>query len=194
MTSIKSGPNCINDTQVQGMTTAIVQNYRVWLKQSRETYSAVKLLDIAIGLTYGTDRTTNNKENQILAKLLDHGFVEEDRTKAPGVLIDAETRSVRIYRRIGKEFWAFDREPFRWKGRGICIPGSASRPRKGALDWNSGGAIRRPNQQQDSGSLYRCWEPEISSEKFTPMGNEGLFQNELFWFATAITAFYDEGI
>ena len=78
LTSIKSGPNCINDTQVQGMTTAIIQNYRKWVKQSRQTYSNVDSLDVVIGLTYGTDKTTNNKENQILIKLLDHGFVEED--------------------------------------------------------------------------------------------------------------------
>ena len=37
----------------------------------------VKEIDVVLGLTYGTDRTTNNKENQILAKLLAGGFVEE---------------------------------------------------------------------------------------------------------------------
>ncbi len=41
MTSIKSGPNCINDTQVSGMTTAIAQNYRKWLAQTRQTYPKV---------------------------------------------------------------------------------------------------------------------------------------------------------
>jgi hypothetical protein len=30
--------------------------------------NSINEIDIVIGLTYGTDKTTNNKENQILAK------------------------------------------------------------------------------------------------------------------------------
>jgi hypothetical protein len=111
LTSIKSGPNTINDTQVQAMTTALAQNYKGWMEQTKRTYPDVTELDIVIGLTYGTDRTTNNKENQVLVKLLDLGFEEEDRVKKPGVLIDSESRSVRIYRRIGRDFWAFIGNP-----------------------------------------------------------------------------------
>ena len=73
MTSIKSGPNTINDTQVAGMTTAIMTNHRRWLAATKQTYPHVDNLDVVLGLTYGTDRTTNNKENQILVKLLE-GF------------------------------------------------------------------------------------------------------------------------
>jgi len=104
LTSIKSGPNTINDTQVQSMTRAIIDNYRAWLDQSRGTYPHVDSMDVVLGLTYGTDRTTNNKDNQILVKLFEHGFVEEDRDLLPGVLIDEQTRSVRVYRRIGMDF------------------------------------------------------------------------------------------
>lgn len=111
MVSIKSGPNCINDTQVKGMTDAIAQQYKTWMDQTKKTYPGVKELDIVIGLTYGTDRSTNNKENQILVKLLQKGFVEEDRTTKPGVLIDAATRSVRVYRCIGMDFWALIGNP-----------------------------------------------------------------------------------
>ena len=71
MTSIKSGPNTINDSQVAAMTRAIIDNHGRWAEQTKKTYRTVKYLDIVIGLTYGTDRTTNNKENQILVKLLD---------------------------------------------------------------------------------------------------------------------------
>ena len=113
LTSIKSGPNTINDTQVQGMTRAIIDNYGAWLRQSRDTYPDVDSLDVVLGLTYGTDRTTNNKENQILVKLLEHGFVEEDRDGCPGIIIDEQTRSVRVYRRIGRDFWAFIGQPDR---------------------------------------------------------------------------------
>lgn len=111
LTSIKSGPNTINDTQVQGMTRAIIDNYKSWVGDTKKTYPGVKEIDVVLGLTYGTDRTTNNKENQILVKLTESGFEEEDRDKRPGVLIDSATRTVRVYRRIGKDFWAFIGRP-----------------------------------------------------------------------------------
>ncbi len=95
------------------MTTAILNNYRAWLAQSRKTYVGVDSVDIVLGLTYGTDKTTNNKENQILVKLLDKGFEEEDANEKPGILIDTETRSVRVYRCIGRDFWSFIGQPDR---------------------------------------------------------------------------------
>lgn len=111
LTSIKSGPNTINDTQMQGMTAAIRDNIKIWSSQTRTSYPEVETLDVVLGLTYGTDRTTNNKENQILVKLLEYGFVEEDRINNPGVLIDAETGTTRVYRRIGRDFWSFIGQP-----------------------------------------------------------------------------------
>ena len=111
LTSIKSGPNCINDTQVQAMTAAIAEHHEKWMHKTKETYPSVRALDVVVGITYGTDRTTNNKENQILVKLFKHGFIEEDRTRKPGVLIDTKTKSVRICRRVGKDFWAFIGDP-----------------------------------------------------------------------------------
>lgn len=69
LVSIKSGPNCINDTQVQGMADAISLRYPEWLRASKAGNPAIAGIDIVVGITYGTVRTTNNKENQILAKL-----------------------------------------------------------------------------------------------------------------------------
>ena len=111
ITTIKSGPNTINDTQVQAMTQAIIDNHRTWFQESLNSYPEIDSLDIVIGLTYGTDRTTNNKENQILVKLFEGGFVEEDRDRFPGVLVDEETRKIRVYRRIGMDFWSFIGQP-----------------------------------------------------------------------------------
>ncbi|WP_240558622.1 hypothetical protein [Paracoccus contaminans] len=86
MTSIKSGPNTINDTQAQGMTAAIRDNIRAWAYQTKINYSETDSLDVVLGLTHGTDKTTNNKEKQILVKLLEHGFIEEDRENKPAFL------------------------------------------------------------------------------------------------------------
>ena len=111
LVSIKSGPNCINDTQVQAMTDAITTNHDTWLEATKRTYPGVNKLDIIIGLTYGTERTTNNKENQILIKLLEGGFVEEGQRTRPGVLVSKSGKATRVYRQVGAEFWATVGDP-----------------------------------------------------------------------------------
>ena len=194
LTSIKSGPNCINDTQVQAMTAAIVGNHKGWMRHSQETYKQVKELDIVVGITYGTDRTSNNKENQILVKLLGHGFVEEDREKKPGVLIDEETRSIRVYRRIGKEFWAFIGDPVQPDSAGYIFLEILLALAKG-LSKGLGEASLETRINLKMASLAAAL-----SKMMLPMGSlpewvrKEFSESELFWFATAMTAFYDEGI
>lgn len=194
MTSIKSGPNCINDTQVQGMTTAIAQNYRIWLEQTRKTYPDVTMLDLAIGLTYGTNRTTNNKENQILVKLLDYGFVEEDRATKPGVLIDSETRPVRIYRRIGSDFWAFIGAPENPStGAFVFLEVLLALAKALAIGMQAGNLEDKINLkiQALATALGKLKFPRQSLPEWV---RKDFSENELFWFATALSAFYDEGI
>lgn len=194
LTSIKSGPNCINDTQVQAMTAAIVGNHKGWMRHSKETYKQVKELDIVVGITYGTDRTSNNKENQILVKLLGQGFVEEDREKKPGVLIDQDTHSIRVYRRIGKEFWAFIGDPVQPDSAGYIFLEILLALAKG-LSKGLGEASLETRINLKMASLASAL-----SKMMLPMGSlpewvrKEFSESELFWFATAMTAFYDEGI
>ena len=42
LTTIKSGPNCINDTQVNGMETAIANHHRTWLRPARSVIQIPK--------------------------------------------------------------------------------------------------------------------------------------------------------
>jgi hypothetical protein len=107
--SIKSGVATINDTQVAAMATAIRDRHMHWLESSQARYG-VDGVDVVIGLTYGTDFGTNNKENQILAKLLASGFEELDRETQPGVLTAANGQ-VRVYRRIGIDYWSYVADP-----------------------------------------------------------------------------------
>ena len=194
LTGIKSGPNTINDTQVQAMTTALAEHHETWLKQSKKTYPQVKELDVVIGLTYGTDRTTNNKENQILAKLLDHGFVEEDRVHSPGVLIDSKTRSIRVYRRIGQDFWAFIGDPCNSKESTYVFLEILLGLSK-ALDIvvETGPLEDRVNAkiQQLIVALAQLKFPRNSLPTWV---RENFSEQELFRFATAMSAFFDEGI
>ncbi len=194
LVGIKSGPNTINDTQVQAMTTAIAQNHTVWMEQTQKKFPKVRELDIVIGLTYGTDRTTNNKDNQILAKLLDHGFVEEDRKNRPGVLIDTATRRIRVYRRIGKDFWAFignprnpNSSPFIFLEVLLGLTKAlASVDETEPLEDRVNAKI-----QQLCLALSRLQFPRKSLPEWV---REDFSENELFWFATAMSAFYDDGI
>jgi hypothetical protein len=194
LAAIKSGPNTINDTQVQAMTQAIIEHHPRWAERSRALDRRVEGVDIVLGLTYGTDRTTNNKENQILAKLLDNGFVEEDRRANPGVLVDKATSSVRVYRRIGKDFWSFIGNPAR-PGKAnhvflevlMALAKALSTGVKAAhIEDRINRRIAHLSQALSNLRFPRNSLPDWVRNDFS--------EEELFWFATSMTAFYDEGI
>ena len=194
MTSIKSGPNTINDTQVQGMTRAIIDNHSTWLQQTQATYPGVQEIEVVLGLTYGTDSTTNNKENQILVKLLQNGFVEEDRAAKPGVLIDTATRSVRVYRRIGKDFWAFIGQPDNPATADfVFLEVLLALAKALAVGIENADLETRINVklQQLAAALSQIRFPRHSLPVWI---REDFNESQLFWFASAMTAFFDEGI
>lgn len=194
LVTIKSGPNTINDTQVQGMVDAISGNYQKWADATRHANPRITNLDIVIGLTYGTDQTTNNKENQILAKLFEFGFVEEDRARAPGILIDSATRTIRIYRCIGKDFWAFIGQPDSPRTAGHVFLEILLGLAKALSSANIDGSIEdRLNHKLDQ--LQRALGELRFPRAVLPKWIEQEFsEDELFWFATAMTAFFDDGI
>jgi hypothetical protein len=194
LVTIKSGPNTINDTQVQAMTTAIIDYHRKWAHESKHNHLQVKEIDIVIGLTYGTDKTTNNKENQILAKLLNNGFCEEDRFKRPGVLIDEETRSIRVYRKIGKDFWSFIGNPTNPSITGHIFLEILLALSKALSSGIENGKIEdKVNKkiQELSIALAKLQFPRKSLPEWI---SEDFNESELFWFTTAMSAFFDEGI
>ena len=194
LTGIKSGPNTINDTQVQAMTVAIAEYHRTWLAQSSQTYPNVTELDVVIGLTYGTDRTTNNKDNQILAKLLDHGFEEEDRGRFPGVVIDSQTRTIRVYRRVGRDFWAFIGSPLKpGEAKFVFLEVLLALAKALAAVVEKGPLEDRVNlkMRQLAAALAQLQFPRPSLPTWV---RKEFSDKELFWFATAMSAFFDEGI
>ncbi|MEI8148324.1 MAG: PmeII family type II restriction endonuclease [Actinomycetes bacterium] len=194
MVSIKSGPSCINDTQVAAMHQAIVKRHRQWFNSSIKEYAGITSLDIVIGITYGTDVTTNNKENQILAKLLGDGFEEEDAKRFPGVLIDSETRQVRIRRFVGRDFWSFIGKP--------DAPTEAPHVFLEVL-LSLALALSSDERQKTMESAVRTKLAELATaisrltfpEASLPVWARGrLTENELVWLTSALSAFYDEGI
>ncbi|MCC7103736.1 MAG: hypothetical protein IT307_01220 [Chloroflexi bacterium] len=190
---IKSGPNTINDTQVEAMRSAIASKYRAWLSATRRSYPQVKYLDVVMGFTYGTDRTTNNKEDQILIKLMDSGFEEEARSTLPGVLVDSATRTVRVYRRIGRDFWSTVGSPANPDSARFVflevLLSLAKALAEGPGRQQLGDCLQHKLTQLAAaiGSLAfpRTWLPGWVQTDFT--------DSELVWLAAALTSFYDEG-
>jgi hypothetical protein len=189
--TIKSGVATINDTQVGGMFNAIRDNHRTWLDSSRARYN-VDGIDVVIGLTYGTDWATNNKENQILVKLLSAGFEERNREAEPGVLTNADA-SVKVYRAIGINYWAY-----------TANPGAPETSQFAFLEVLLGlaRALRLAHQKEDIGSALNE-RLELLGEAFLalkfPQGGDlpswisaDLGLSELTWLAAALSSFFDE--
>jgi hypothetical protein len=193
LTTIKSGPNTINDTQVNAMKDAIRDQSGTWLAASCENYG-VESISIVLGLTYGTTRTTNNKDNQLIVKLLESDFVEEDRINKPGVLIGGEHRNIRVHRVVGADFWSF-----------VATPGEPAASRFAFLEVLVGLAIAlrkvmsRREVEDSLNARLQLLSAAIGTLRFPRKSlpdwlHADLSTSELFWLASAMTAFFDEGI
>jgi hypothetical protein len=194
LTTIKSGPNTINDTQVQAMTDSISTHFRDWMAETQKNYPGVDKLDIVIGLTYGTDRTTNNKENQILVKLLEQGFVEEDNVRHPCVLIDSDTESIRIYRSIGRDFWSFIGDPANPNNAQFVFLEILLGLARSLANTVEGRSMEQGINQRMldlSLALQRLTLPEDTLPDWV---RSSFSEKQMFWFTTAMSAFFDEGI
>lgn len=189
--TIKSGIATINDTQVGGMFNAIRDNHRKWLDSSRDRFG-VDGIDIVIGLTYGTDWATNNKENQILAKLLAAGFTEVDREAEPGVLQN-EDGTVRVYRAIGVDYWAYTANPSDLELAQHAflevLLGLARALRLSHEKADIGAAL---NERLDLlGDAFRSLKfPE--GDHLPSWVGQALGVTELTWLAAAMSAFFDD--
>jgi hypothetical protein len=188
--TIKSGTATINDTQVGGMYTAIKENHTKWLASSRDRFG-VEGIDVTIGLTYGTDWTTNNKENQILAKLMSGGFAEVDRETQPGV-IQNEDGTVRVYRVIGVDYWAYAGNPSNPSSAEFTflevLLGLARALRVAHEQGDIGAAL---NERLDllGDAFKRLRFPE--GDRIPSWVGQELGVTELSWLAAAMSAFFD---
>ena len=196
LTTIKSGPNTINDTQLQGMADAISSKHKTWLQMSEAETPNLEGIDVVIGLTYGTARSTNNKDNQILAKLLDRGFSVLDQQSQPGVLVDDSTGRVRVYRRIGKSFWAWIGNPHDETDQPqvfleILLALSLAFRDLIAQGTTIEEGINQRLKQLASAMIKMQLSPDTLPKW---VSDRGFGEDDLFYLVTAISAFYDEGI
>lgn len=188
--TIKSGIATINDTQVGAMFSAIRDHHRTWLASSQERFG-VQGIDVAIGLTYGTDWATNNKENQILAKLLSSGFDEVDRSASPGMLQNSDG-TVRVCRAIGIDYWAYAANPSEPSAAQFAflevLLGLSMGLRRAHEKSDIGAAL---NERLDLlGDAFKSLRfPE--GDRLPPWVGQSLGTAELTWLAAAISAFFD---
>lgn len=193
LVTVKSGPRTINDTQVSAMRDAIHDNHGAWLEASQENYR-VEGIDVVLGLTYGTPKSTNNKDYQLINKLLDGGFEWEDESGKPGVLLDKETGRVRVYRLVGIDFWSF-----------VARPDDPPSARFAFLEVllalaDALRAVAHGKEVEDRlNERLDMLGKAIQGLKFSRGSLPGWVRDEfsepeLVWLASAMTTFYDEGL
>jgi Type II restriction endonuclease EcoO109I len=191
LVSIKSGPNTINDTQVEGMKEAIAKKHKTWLQQTQKRYPEVTHLDIVVGITYGTNSSTNNKENQLLVKLLEHGFVWKDSVNEPGVLVDQETRKIRVYRCVGRDFWSLIGNPENPKEADFVfleVMLALTRALTTGALTNKMEELRKRKIDELAKALEGLTLPRKNLPQFV---QAEVSEPALFWLATALTLFDD---
>jgi hypothetical protein len=170
---------------------AILKYHKVWLDKSKETDRTVKGIDVVIGITYGTEKTTSKKEIQILFKLLGEGF--EEVPKKPGMLVDKATKSVRVYRVVGQDFWALVGNPSKPKDAAFVFLEVLLAVSKG---------ITQGFRGRKFGNLIRLKLAQLSlafAELITPFTADfpewmeaEMTEDEVFWFSAALGSFYDQ--
>ncbi|GAB3727434.1 hypothetical protein GCM10028794_00030 [Silanimonas algicola] len=195
LVTIKSGPNCINDSQVDAMQAAIHSKYERWLSDTKKTYPDVDGVDIIIGLTYGTSATTNNKENQILVKLREAGFRELDRQASPGVLV-SPCGLVRVYRAVGIDFWSVIGDPgapqkarhvFLEVLMALALAMAEGPARRSTLDVVQKKVVELGKAITDIGLSF-------PRDLFPGWAQEMLNDAEVVWLQAAVSSFFDDGI
>ena len=189
--TIKSGPHCINDTQVEAMKNAISTHYLTWFNESRNNNPEITELDIVIGITYGTEKSTNNKENQILVKLLERNFVDSGDNK--GTVYHRDMPNIKVYRVIGKNFWAFLGNPIHPEENPQVfleiLLGLLSALSREEVETSMEDIVNRKILEL-SRAIQRL---SLPRDTLPPWVIGTYDENELLWLMSAISTYFDEG-
>lgn len=110
------------------------------------------------------------------------------------MLIDAETKMIRAYRAIGREFWAVIGNPLNPSSADFVFLETLLAVAKGlseGLKTASLTDIINLKLAQLSSAFARMIFPQ---EELPKWARGELTNDELFWLSTAVSAFYDQGI
>ena len=110
--TVKSGPRTINETVADGMKSDISDHSQTWLEGTQKHHPNVSNMEFIIGLTYGTDESTNTKDLRVLYKLVEEeNFDEVDRDTHPGVIRPPDSENIRVHNKVGIDFWSYVGNP-----------------------------------------------------------------------------------
>ena len=110
------------------------------------------------------------------------------------MLIKSDTRDVRVYRRVGQEFWSFIGSPADPSNATfVYLEVLLALTRALSQGAQTGGIEERVNRKvaQLARSLQNLMLP---SQSLPDWIRESFSVDQLFWLTTAMTAFFDEGI
>lgn len=111
LATVKSGPRTLNESTTDSMKSDIAAHSETWLEGTKKHHPEVDELEIIIGLTYGTDNSTNNKEMRVLLKLVEEEFKEKDRQNHPGIIVHPDNQNIIVHTKVGIDFWSFVANP-----------------------------------------------------------------------------------
>lgn len=110
------------------------------------------------------------------------------------MLVDSETRSVRVYRVVGQDFWAFIGNPARPESaRAVFLETLLAAAKGLSIGLQAGSLNEQINLKlaELSVAFARMIFPQ---DALPTWASNELTGDELFWLATALSAFFDQGV
>lgn len=105
LTTLKSGPRCLNDEMSENLADAVLQNYTAWAADA-----AVHRIDFTYGVLYGTPKQSNKKDWHILrniAEKLKGGKMLIAPHGVWGLQFEKNGITVAVTIRIGIDLWNY---------------------------------------------------------------------------------------
>lgn len=106
LTTLKSGPRCLNDEMSQNFADNIVDNYRAWAQDHN-----VRKIDYTYGVLYGTPKLSNKKDWHILRNVIERLASERSATiiirheNSWKIKFSGHSIEVEVSVRVGKDWW-----------------------------------------------------------------------------------------
>ncbi len=105
VTTLKSGPRCLNDEMSENFADAIIGNDRAWASDA-----GVNRLEFTYGVLYGTPKLSNKKDWHILRNIrekLPEGTVTRQPDGGWSCAYSRDGLEVEVTVRIGQDWWSY---------------------------------------------------------------------------------------
>lgn len=106
LTTLKSGPRCLNDEMSQNFGDNIVDNFQTWARENN-----VRKIDYTYGVLYGTNKLSNKKDWHILRNVIERLEAEGGATihtrhnDSWKIKFTKASVEVEVSVRVGRDWW-----------------------------------------------------------------------------------------